>query len=96
MDYRVYIADLYDIYFGLLSEKQQQYFEDYYFNNLSLAEISENANVSRNAIHKNLKETEDKLNRYEETLKIYDKNMKIKKIIKNCDKEIIKEIEEIL
>lgn len=56
-----YIIDLYDIYGELLTSKQQDYFEDYYFNNLTLAEMSENYNVSRNAVHKQIKEAEEKL-----------------------------------
>ena len=96
MEYRNYIINLYDIYCDLLTEKQKNYFEDYYFNNLSLSEMSENLNVSRNAIHKNIKDTEEKLNNYESILKIYEKNNKIKKIISNCDKRIKEEIEEIL
>ena len=32
MEYRFYIIDLYDIYGELLTSKQQNYFEDYYFN----------------------------------------------------------------
>ena len=46
---------LYDFYGELLNDKQREYFEDYYFNNLSLGEISENTGLSRNAMHKNIK-----------------------------------------
>ena len=51
MEKREYLIILYDFYSELLSDKQKEHFEDYYFNNLSLGEISENENVSRNAIH---------------------------------------------
>ena len=37
---------LYDYYGNLLTSSQQNYFVEYYFNNLSLSEISENLNVS--------------------------------------------------
>ena len=66
MQERLYLIDLYDYYGELLTDKQKIYFEDYYFNNLSLAEISENYDISRNAIHKQLKEVETKLLNYEE------------------------------
>ena len=36
------ISQLYDFYSELLSDKQRQYLDDYYFNDLSLTEISEN------------------------------------------------------
>ena len=95
MDNRVYLINLYDYYGELLTEKQQVYFEDYYFNNLSLAEISSNYEISRNAIHKQLKEVIDKLNYYENKLQLYNKGLKIEKIIENIDlktKEQIKEL----
>ncbi|UKI27608.1 MAG: hypothetical protein L6V91_03120 [Bacilli bacterium] len=41
MNEREYLIILYDFYGELLSDKQREYFEDYYFNNLSLGEISE-------------------------------------------------------
>ena len=52
MEYRDYIIILYDYYGELFNDKQKRYFEDYYFNNLSLGEISDNIGISRNAIHK--------------------------------------------
>ena len=55
MDKRIYLNNLYDYYKDLFTEKQQEYFEDYYYNNFSLAEIAENNDVSRNAIHNQLK-----------------------------------------
>ena len=73
MDRYVYLNELYDYYKDLFTEKQQEYFEDYYFNNLSLAEIAENYGVSRNAIHNQLKIIEDKLEEYEQKLKLYEK-----------------------
>ena len=39
------ISQLYDFYSELLSDKQKQYLNDYYFNDLSLTEISENYNI---------------------------------------------------
>ena len=38
MDRRIYLNNLYDYYKGLFTEKQQEYFEEYYYNNLSLSE----------------------------------------------------------
>ena len=92
-----YLIDLYDIYGSLLTDKQQQYFEDYYFDNLSLQEISENYNISRNAIYNSLRETKEKLQVYETNLKIYEKNKKIKEIVTEIeDKRIKKQLEELI
>lgn len=92
-----YLVDLYDIYGELLTKKQQQYFEDYYFENLSLQEISENYHVSRNAIFNSLKETKEKLELFESKLNINKKNKKIKEIVtKLDDKRIKKELEKLI
>lgn len=96
MDNRIYLINLYDYYGELLTEKQQNYFEDYYFNNYSLAEISENYNVSRNAIFKQLKEVVNKLSNYEEKLGLYEKSLKIKTIISDLDDKIKEEIEKLI
>ena len=52
MEEVLYFNELYDLYSGLLTDKQREYFEDYYFNNLSFSEMAENYDVSRNAIFK--------------------------------------------
>ena len=46
MDEMTYLTILFDYYGDLFSDKQKSYFIDYYFNNLSLSEISENLNIS--------------------------------------------------
>ena len=83
MKERLYLITLYDLYGNLLTDKQQTYFEEYYFNNLSLSEMSEIYEVSRSAVGKSLKEIESKLNNYEDKLKIYNKLNKVNKLIKD-------------
>lgn len=85
-----YLVILYDFYSELLNDKQREYFEDYYFNNLSLGEISENVGLSRNAIHKSIKMVEDKLYFYEEKLGLYRKRKKLEDILKDLDDDNIK------
>lgn len=93
MERQIYLGNLFAIYGDLFTEKQKNYFEDYYFHNLTLSEISENYGVSRTAVHKNMKDTEEKLLFYENTLQIYTKNKKILELVKNSDlKEKIEEI----
>lgn len=96
MDHRLYLISLYDIYGELLTKKQQEYFEDYYFSNLTLSEISENYDVTRTAIHNQLKESEEKLEHYESVLKVKEKNEMIKKYIENIDEEIKRKINDLL
>lgn len=97
MDKTIYLNNLYDFYQDLFNDKQQQLFEDYYFENWSLAEIAINNGVSRNAIHKLLKSIEDKLYKYEESLKLYEKSLKLKSIIEKIDNsELKKQLQELL
>lgn len=96
MNHNIYLCDLYDYYKELLTDKQKMYFEDYYFDNLTLSELSENYNVSRNAIHKTLKEIEAKLNTFEDKLNLYKNREKIKDIISSLDDDIKKRINELI
>ena len=97
MDKYLYYNELYDYYKDLLTEKQRQYFEDYYFNNLSLGEIGENYGVSRNAVHNQLKIIESKLDEYEKALKLYEKRNKIVDILTNkIDNKTMESIKNIL
>ncbi len=97
MENRDYLIILYDYYGELLSEDNKRYFEDYYFDNLSLAEIAENNNVSRNNIHKHIKSSEEKLLFFEEKLKLYKRDLEVQLRIENIkDEKIRKEVEKIL
>ena len=94
MKERLYLISLYDLYGNLLTEKQQLYFEEYYFNNLSLSELSELYEISRSAVSKTLNEVTTKLNNYEEKLKLYNKTQKIIKLVK--DERVKERIEDII
>ena len=86
----IYYSFLYDYYGKLLTNKEKTYFEEYYFENLSLQEIAENHNVSKNAISKTLKEAKEKLTYYENILHLYNNSLKIKSLL---DQDAIKKIE---
>lgn len=90
-DSREYLIELYDLYQRLLTEKQQMYFESYYFLDLSLSEIAENYNISRNGVYDQIKRVEQSLYDYEEKLNLYKKYSKISSLDLNKD-----QIEEIL
>ena len=91
MNEREYLIILYDFYGELLSDKQREYFEDYYFNNLSLGEISENEDVSRNAVHTSIKKVESELHNYEEKLDLYKKAEELDVIANEIKDEDLKE-----
>jgi len=80
LEIRENIIRLYDLYQNLLTEKQRLYFEDYYFSDLSISEIADNYNISRNGVHDQIKRTVNELNELEEKLKINEKINKISKL----------------
>lgn len=93
----LYFTNLYDYYGELLTEKQRIYFEEYYFQNLTLQEISENYNISRNAVHKQIKEVEMKLEFYEEKLGLYKRYIELEKCLnKISDQKLKEEIKRII
>lgn len=97
MNNREELINIYLIYKDLLTKKQQDYFKYYYFEDLSLSEISENMLVSKAFVGKTLKKIENKLNDLESTLKINTLYNKIKEISKNTtDKETKKELENLI
>ena len=91
MDKQDKLILLFDYYGDLLSDSQKNYFESYYFDNLSLAEIGENYNVSRNAVSKDLKLASEKLNNYEEKLKIISRDDKLRKLASKIEDNKLKE-----
>lgn len=64
---------LYDFYGSLLTERQQKFIELYYGDDLSLGEIAEQFNVTRQAVHDTLKRSEQTLENYEHKLGLVEK-----------------------
>ena len=71
----VEISMLCQIYGKLLTEKQFEFINDYYNNDLSLSEIAENYNITRQAARDNIKKGERKLFEFEEKLNIMKKTL---------------------
>lgn len=89
---------LLQIYGDLLTDVIKRRLENFYFEDLSLFEIAENENVSRNAIFQSIKIGEKELDRYEEILHIYKNIIGINKeldlITKEENKDIVNKIKE--
>ncbi len=91
MENIIYYTELYDLYGELLTKKQRTYFEDYYFSNLTLSEMSENYGISRNAVHKGIKEACEKIEYYDSILKLKEKKSELKKLIEKIEDKKLKE-----
>ncbi|MDD2238643.1 MAG: hypothetical protein PHH51_01995 [Bacilli bacterium] len=91
MENVIYYTYLFDYYKELLTITQKNYFEDYYFNNLSLQEIADNNKISKNAISKTIKEVLNKLDYFEKKLKLYHNHNQIKNTL---NKDTFKRIED--
>lgn len=85
----VEISVLYDFYNQLLTEKQRDIVDLYYNQDLSLGEIAEEFNISRQAVYDMLKRTEKLLYQYEEKIGFVNLlKIKNEKILEILDKVI--------
>lgn len=84
----VEIGILYDYYGNLLSDKQSEIIELFYMHDLSLAEIGENLDITRQGVFDTLKRAESNLYEYEQILglrkKFKSKDSDIRKIIESA------------
>ena len=88
MERKVEISLLLQIYGKILTDKQYEIMDDYYNNDLSLSEIAENSNITRQAVRDVIKKGENKLFELEEKL------LFMKRIMKQ-DKKIAQILEEL-
>ena len=94
---KINLNETYIFYKDLFTEKQQIYFEDYYMNDLSLSEIAENYNVSRNAVHNQLKIVEEKILYYENTLGLKRKKEEVNHLLEGkIDEDTLEKINDLL
>ena len=104
MEKIVKVAELYDIYGKLLNEKQRDVINCYYNEDLSLQEIADNNNKSKQAISDMMTRSVDKLFEFEDELSLLKKQEELKDALtsirelmesSNYDEAIIKITEEI-
>ena len=83
LDELVHLSMLYDFYGELLSEHKKRIFEDYILNDLSLSEIADELNISRQGVHDMVKRCTQELKDYEEKLSLVKKFSSIKHKLNN-------------
>lgn len=76
------IGLLYDFYSSLLTEKQKEYLNIHYLQDLSLAEIAEQSGTSRQAVHDILRRAEQTLEEYEAKLGLLRKYQKERRLLR--------------
>lgn len=91
----VQIALLFDFYGQLLTEKQIEIIDMYYSNDLSLSEIAEQQEISRQGVYDTLKRAEKTLAEYEAKLGLVNRFLQQKESLSEIntmlDKILIKE-----
>ena len=90
MERKVKISILCDLYGKLLTNKQFEFLNDYYNNDLSLSEIAENNNITRQAVRDIIKKGENKLFEYEEKLEFMKRTLKQEEQIVTILQELTK------
>ena len=90
MEKNVKISIMLDIYGKMLTEKQYRLLDDYYNNDLSLSEIAENEEITRQAVRDNLKKGENNLFEYEEKLGFMKKTIEQEEKVESAISEIEK------
>ena len=95
MEKGIQISMLLELYGKLLTEKQADTVDLYYNQNLSLSEIAEELNITRQGVRKNLVYAEDKLFDFEEKLcflkQKLEQNEIINEVIKEIDDDVLKD-----
>ena len=90
MEKHVEISMLCQIYGKMLTEKQYEFINDYYNNDLSLSEIAENNNITRQAVRDVIKKGESKLFELEEKLLFMKRMLNQEKQIQTIIQQLIK------
>ena len=85
------VGKLFSFYGSLLTDKQQEFVELYYYHDWSLGEIAQKKDISRQAVFDNLKRAEATLEEYEDELGMTEYYFTIEKKIE----EISSQVEEI-
>ncbi|MGM0414924.1 MAG: YlxM family DNA-binding protein [Bacillota bacterium] len=68
---------LFDFYGPLLTERQQEIIRAYYYQDLSLAEIANNLEISRQAVYDHLSRAKGQLIDYEEKLELVSRYQEV-------------------
>ena len=84
---------LFDFYENLFTNKQREYFKEYYFYDNSLSEIAKNYSISRAAVYDILNKMHAALDEYEEKLQLFEKFNRRQELLEKLETEVNEETE---
>ena len=91
------LVELFETYKQLLTKKQRDIFYSYYCLDLSLSEVAEESNSSRQSVYDTVKIVKAKLCEYESVLRLNGIKTEILSLLDGIeDKELAKKIESII
>ena len=92
-------VELFELYQGLLTDRQREMFSSHYYFDLSLAEIAEPDGNTRQNVYAAVKKVKAKLDEYESILHLNEKNQKLTDVaalLNETDKDAAIKIMEII
>ena len=84
------ICWLIDVYGGLLTKKQLEVMEEYFYNDLSLSEIAEKFAISKQGVKDALDKAKHALEKYESVLQVVERRKAFYRLV-SCKEEMAKE-----
>lgn len=84
----VHMNELFDFYGQLLTERQRTVFRRYYHEDLSLAEIGEEFEISRQAVHDVLRRCEQTLQNFENKLGLVARHRRQQQLLARLEAEL--------
>jgi predicted DNA-binding protein YlxM (UPF0122 family) len=81
LDELIYLSLLYDFYGELLNDNKKRVFEDYILNDLSLSEIADQLDITRQGVHDMVKRCTKELKDYEHRLALVGRFTRVKHML---------------
>ncbi len=88
MEERMTISLLLDFYGALLTERQRECYAMHHEDDMSLGEIAEEMNISRQAVHDNIERAKASMEGYEQKLHLIEQYLLRRKIVKELKEEL--------
>lgn len=96
MDEKVHYCELFDVYSQLLTDRQREIAELYFYKDLSFGEIAEIFSISRQSVNDALKTVRSELDDYESKLKYSQILGELRNFARTLDEKSSKRLTEII